>query len=68
MVELVPSLLRQELAALAENDERIDGRGQWESRDITLETDCLYNAEGSAKVTWGETVIYAGVKFEIRKK
>ncbi len=54
MVELVPSLLRQELAALAENDERIDGRGQWESRDITLETDCLYNAEGSAKVTWGE--------------
>ena len=52
MVELVPSLLRQELAALAENDERIDGRGQWESRDITLETDCLYNAEGSEKVTW----------------
>ena len=31
-----------------------------------LETNCLYNAEGSAKVTWGETVIYAGVKFEIR--
>ena len=52
MVELVPSLLRQELAALAEKDERIDGRGRWESRDIKLETNCLYNAEGSAKVTW----------------
>ena len=66
MVELVPSLLRQELAALAEKDERIDGRGRWESRDIKLETNCLYNAEGSAKVTWGDTIIYAGVKFEIR--
>ena len=57
MVELVPSLLRQELAALAEKDERIDGRGRWESRDIKLETNCLYNAEGSAKVTWGDTII-----------
>ena len=30
MVELVPSLLRQELAALAAKDERIDGRGRWD--------------------------------------
>ena len=66
MVELVPSLLRQELEALAANDQRIDGRGRWESREIKLETNCLYNAEGSAKVTWGDTIIYAGVKFEIR--
>lgn len=66
MVALVPSLLRQELANLAEQDQRIDGRGQFESRQITLETNCLYNAEGSAKVTWGDTIIYAGVKFEMR--
>ena len=66
MVELVPNLLRQELEALAAKDQRIDGRGQWESREIKLETNCLYNAEGSAKVTWGGTIIYAGVKFEIR--
>ena len=26
----------------------------------------MYNAEGSAKVTWGETIVYAGVKFEMR--
>ena len=56
MVELVPSLLRQELEALAANDQRIDGRGRWESREIKLETNCLYNAEGSAKVTWGDTL------------
>ena len=66
MVELVPNLLRQEMARLAEQDARIDGRGQFEGREISLETDCLYNAEGSAKVTMGKTVVYAGVKFEIR--
>ena len=45
MVELVPTLLRQELARLAEDDLRLDGRGRWEGREVTLETDCLYNAE-----------------------
>ena len=66
MVELVPTLLRQELERLAADNQRIDGRGQWDSRDVSLEVDCLYNAEGSAKVVWGDTIIYAGVKFEIR--
>jgi len=67
MVELVPKLLRKELEDLANQDKRIDGRGRWDMREITLETDCLYNAEGSAKVVWGETVVYAGVKFEVRQ-
>ena len=66
MVELVPTLLRQELSRLAEADQRLDGRSQWGSRDVILETDCLYNAEGSAKVTIGGTIVYAGVKFELR--
>ena len=66
MVELVPSLLRQELNRLAADGQRIDGRGQFDGRDVHLEVDCLYNAEGSAKVVWGDTIIYAGVKFEIR--
>ena len=66
MAAPVPSLLRQELARLAENGQRIDGRGQWDRRDLELEVDLLYNAEGSAKVTWGDTVVYAGVKFELR--
>ncbi len=66
MAELVPSLLRQELTRLANEGERLDGRSQWEGRDITLETNCLYNAEGSAKVTIGGTIVFAGVKFEIR--
>ena len=66
MAAPVPSLLRQELERLAESDQRIDGRGRWDRRDVQLEVDILYNAEGSAKVTWGDTVVYAGVKFELR--
>ena len=50
MVELVPQLLRQQLQDLAQQDKRIDGRGRWQSREMTLETGVLYNAEGSAKV------------------
>ena len=66
MVELVPTLLRQELARLAEDDFRLDGRAQWDGRDADVQIDCLYNAEGSAKVVMGKTIVYAGVKFEIR--
>lgn len=66
MMTNVPNLLKQELAELASRDMRIDGRGRFERQDVTLEVDCLYNAEGSAKVTWGETIVYAGVKFEMR--
>ena len=65
MVELVPTLLRQELARLAESDARLDGRGQWDGREVDLEINCLYNAEGSAKVVMGKTIVYAGVKFEL---
>ena len=36
MVELVPALLRQELARLAADDQRLDGRGRWESREVSL--------------------------------
>ena len=64
-IPLVPQLLRAHLAELAENDQRHDGRVRWESRDIDLEINVLQNAEGSAKVRMGDTIVYAGVKFQI---
>ena len=33
---------------LYSKDMRIDGRGRFQRQDVTLEVDCLYNAEGSA--------------------
>ena len=64
-IPLVPQLLRNHLAELAQQNQRIDSRGQWESRDINLQTNVLPNAEGSAIVTMGNTIVYAGVKFQI---
>ena len=47
-IPLVPQILRNHLSELAEQNQRIDGRGQWESREINLQTNVLPNAEGSA--------------------
>jgi exosome complex component RRP42 len=63
-IPLVPQLLRSHLIELAENDQRLDGRGQWDGREVQLEVGILGNAEGSAKVRMGDTIVYAGVKFQ----
>lgn len=65
-IPIVPQLLRDHVASLAAEDKRLDGRGRWEGRKVVITPDCLYNAEGSAKVEWGDTIVYAGVKFEPR--
>ena len=64
-IPLVPKLLRAHLAELAENDERHDGRSRWEARDTELEIGVLPRAEGSAEVRIGNTIVYAGVKFQV---
>jgi exosome complex component RRP42 len=46
---------------------RFDGRKNEEYRKITIEYGISKNAEGSAKVTIGETVVLAGVKMSIEK-
>ena len=61
----VPNLLRAHLHDLAINNSRLDGRGQFEGREINLETGILPRAEGSAKVTMGNTIVLAGVKFQL---
>ena len=61
----VPNLLRDHLADLAQNDSRLDGREQFGARDLKLETGILPRAEGSARVTMGNTIVLAGVKFQL---
>ena len=64
-IPLVPELLRKHLTDLAESDLRIDGRGRFESREISLEVGILPRAEGSARVQMGNTIVLAGVKFQL---
>ncbi|MDP6741462.1 MAG: hypothetical protein QF544_00145 [Candidatus Thalassarchaeaceae archaeon] len=63
---LVPTLLREHLSELAARDERADGRGQWESRDLSVEVGVLERAEGSARVQIGDTIVFTGIKFQIQ--
>ncbi len=46
---------------------RFDGRKGDEFRKLTVELGVAKTAEGSAKVTLGETVVLAGVKMEVSK-
>ena len=64
-IPLVPNLLRAHLAELAAEDKRHDDRGQFQGRDVELEINCLPRAEGSARVRMGDTIVLAGVKFQI---
>ena len=64
-IPIVPKLLRSHLSDLAERDARIDGRGRWEGRKLEVEHSILPRAEGSARVRMGDTIVLAGVKFQI---
>ncbi len=61
----VPQLLRAHLQDLANSDERIDGRDRFEARGLEIEIDVLPRAEGSAMVRMGDTIVYAGIKFQM---
>ena len=43
-VPIIPALLRQSLAELAADGERLDGRDKFSGRDIEIEIDCLGNS------------------------
>ncbi len=62
----VPSIVEKEQLALTlTKGVRLDGRGIDDFRDINIETGLITKAEGSAKVTIGNTQVIAGVKVNI---
>jgi exosome complex component RRP42 len=66
-IPIVPKLLRAHLSDLAGKNTRIDGRSQWDGRKLEVEHSVLPRAEGSARVKMGDTIVLAGVKFQIMK-
>jgi exosome complex component RRP42 len=53
---------KNHLIRALENNMRFDGRACDDYRDIKIELDVSKTAEGSAKVTIGDTIVIAGVK------
>ena len=61
-MEIVPEITKQSITNLILNDKREDGRALDEYRDISIETDVISKAEGSARVKIGGTQVIVGIK------
>lgn len=59
---IVEHLRRTQMQELLAEGKRVDGRGLTESRPIKIETNIIQKANGSARVTLGNTQVIAGVK------
>lgn len=64
MSEVIATLKKDYIYNLMIKGKRQDGRGFKDFRDIKLETNVIIKAEGSAKVTLGETQVLVGVKLQ----
>jgi exosome complex component RRP42 len=64
MSEIITTLKKDYIYNLMIKGKRQDGRGFKDFRDIKLETNIISKAEGSAKVTLGETQVLVGVKLQ----
>ncbi|MFH1182615.1 MAG: exosome complex protein Rrp42 [Candidatus Woesearchaeota archaeon] len=60
-------LLKQHILKSLQENMRFDGRKPLDFRKATVEYDVTKNAEGSARVKFGDTEVMAGVKMEIGK-
>jgi exosome complex component RRP42 len=64
MSEVIATLKKDYIYNLMIKGKRQDGRGFKDFRDLKLETNVISKAEGSAKVTLGDTQVLVGVKLQ----
>ena len=64
-MDIVPEITRRSIINLVQNEKREDGRNLDEYREISIETDVISKAEGSARVKIGETQVIVGIKPQI---
>ncbi len=63
--DLTAKIMRNKVYNLLLQDKRIDGRHPKELRPISIQTNLLSKAEGSALVSMGSTKILTGIKVEL---
>jgi exosome complex component RRP42 len=64
MSAVVTRVKQKQIAQLIAKDNRLDGRGLTDYREIKLEQGLIERAEGSARVLLGKTEVLVGVKVE----
>ena len=63
-ISVIDELKRTQILELLEQGKRIDGRSLDEVREITIETNAIPKANGSARVFLGDTEVVCGVKIQ----
>jgi exosome complex component RRP42 len=63
----IPNITKKRIIELLKDSNRIDGRGQFDNREIVVETDVSNKAEGSARVKLGNTEVIVGVKLQTQE-
>ncbi len=61
----IENIKKEQLLELLSKGKRLDGRELTDYRPIKIEVDVIDKAEGSAKVSLGDTQVIAGVKIEL---
>ncbi len=62
---VIPVLKKEYVTKLAEEGKRVDGRAFGHYRPISIETNCVNKAEGSARVKIGNTQVIVGIKMDV---
>ncbi len=65
MIMQIKGISKEYMNELLEKHERIDKRGFMEYRNISIKTNVIPHAEGSASVYIGDTYVLAGVKLDV---
>ena len=58
--DAIGDLKRDYINRLLVEKKRMDGRGPADVRDVSVETNVVTSAAGSARVKWGETEVLVG--------
>ena len=61
---IIDDLKRSQILELLEQGKRVDGRALDEAREISVETNAIPKANGSARVRIGDTEVVCGVKIQ----
>jgi len=63
--DLTARIMQEKIYSLLQQGKRLDGRGPRDLRPITIQTNLVEKAEGSALVAMGGTKILTGIKVEV---
>ena len=63
-ISVIDELKKTQILELLEQGKRVDGRALDEVREITIETNAIPKANGSARVFLGDTEVVCGVKIQ----